>query len=457
MRKVTLITAALIAAVLLQGCTGFLTVKPQGEVIPSTDEEFAAIIHYHLNEIEGGGDEFIIGNMETIARLEGCADDLDANILPGTNLASYSGELINQRMSAYRESFEVIRDCNIVIENLKGRDTPTAKGVMAAAYSIKGIVYYNLMKEFCPAWGDGSELGIPIVETFDVESRPLRPTLSQTAEYAVAQFDKALAQGSTDPKYIFTPYIIKAFKAKTLFWAEKWDEAIPVCEDILSNSGKKLCDRESFATMMSSDAPVSEILLKSHINNASELNWYFSYIKGYISSRPAGKAFVSLFGENPEDDVRFKVSLDSKRFNTKLPEMRIRLSEILLTLAECYVHSNRAGDAIDLLNSLRSHRIRNAEPLSLDTLPEVRTGDRISVDAMGKPVSKALQAVFDERRKELFMEGDRWWELKRNGSPEWWVVTGGLKYTTRKYLYTAPIYKGDTELNPAMKQNEGYE
>ena len=88
MRKVSAIVAALVAAALLQGCTGFLTVKPQGEVIPSTDEEFAAIIHYHLNEIEGGGDEYIIGNMETVARLEGCADDLDANILPGTNLAS---------------------------------------------------------------------------------------------------------------------------------------------------------------------------------------------------------------------------------------------------------------------------------------------------------------------------------------------------------------------------------
>ena len=72
--------ANIIFCILLSSCTNYLTVQPQGEVIPKADEEFAAIVHNLLREIEGGGDEYIIGNMETIARLEGCADNLDANI-----------------------------------------------------------------------------------------------------------------------------------------------------------------------------------------------------------------------------------------------------------------------------------------------------------------------------------------------------------------------------------------
>ena len=55
------------------------------------------------------------------------------------------------------------------------------------------------------------------------------------------------------------------------------------------------------------------------------------------------------------------------------------------------------------------------------------------------------------------MEGDRWFELKRNGRPEWWIINNGLKYTTRKYMYTAPVYKGDVDLNPDFRQNPGYE
>ena len=31
------------------------------------------------------------------------------------------------------------------------------------------------------------------------------------------------------------------------------------------------------------------------------------------------------------------------------------------------------------------------------------------------------------------------------------------QYTTKKYMYTAPIYKGDVDLNPDLKQNIGYE
>ena len=69
---------------------------------------------------------------------------------------------------------------------------------------------------------------------------------------------------------------------------------------------------------------------------------------------------------------------------------------------------------------------------------------------------KMMQAILEERRRELYMEGDRWYELKRNGRPEWWIISGGLKYTTRAYLYTAPILKADVDLNPDLKQNPGY-
>jgi hypothetical protein len=92
--------------------------------------------------------------------------------------------------------------------------------------------------------------------------------------------------------------------------------------------------------------------------------------------------------------------------------------------------------------------------LTIETLLGVRTGDRIVENAEGEPLTPLMQAIFDERRREMFLEGDRWFELKRNGSPEWWIINNGLKYTTKKYMYTAPIYKGDVDINPDLKQNE---
>ena len=125
-------------------------------------------------------------------------------------------------------------------------------------------------------------------------------------------------------------------------------------------------------------------------------------------------------------------------------------------LSESLYHLGDEEGALKWLNELRRNRIEEVEGLTAATLPAVRKGDRIVVDALGNPVTPLLQAIFDERRKEMFMEGDRWFELKRNGRPEWWIISNGLKYTTRKYLYTAPISKDDIDLNPGLEQNPGY-
>lgn len=454
----TLILTMMAAA--LAGCGNYLNVQPQGEVIPKTDEEFASLIHNRLREIEGGGDENVIGNMDVLMFLEGCADNLDANIMAGSNLPFFAGEEIDKRQSYYSNSWETVRDCNIVIDNLGGKDSDIARGSVSAAYAMKGIIYYNLMREFCQPYDEataGSLPGIPLVDNFDINYRPSRGTLSQTFGYAEKLFDSALALKPTDSKYMFTEWIVKAYKAKLEFWCGRWDNVISLCTDIIAHSGYELTPVSEYAAMINSaNEPKGEVMVRSHINNSSELDWYFAYTKGYLASRPASSKFVKLFGDNPEADVRFTSSLNKKRMSTKVPECKVRLSEIVLMLAEAYCHKGDNANALKWVNELRRNRIEGVIDLTESTLPEVRTGDRIVTDCNGKPLTPLLQAIFDERRKELFMEGDRWFELKRNGRPEWWVISNGLKYTTKAYLYTSPISKSDIDLNPDLVQNPGY-
>ncbi len=461
MRRI-LINTSISLAVLASsvGCRSYLNVQPQGEVIPETDEEFTAIIHNHLRDIEGGGDEYVIGNMDALKFLEGCADNLDANIRTSANLTFFAGEEIDSRQRAYEESWKVVRDCNIVIENMKDRSTDIARGALSAAYSMKGIVYYNLLREFCQPWSDskaGELPGIPIVDKFGIGDKPARGTIRQTYDYALAQFEAALALNPTDPKYVFTEWIIKAYKAKLEFWCQNWDNVISLCEDILANSGISLTPISEYADMINAQYDAKgEVLVRSHINNSSELDWYFSYTKGYLASRPASARLIRLFGENPGKDVRYAASFDKKRMNVKTPECKIRLSEVVLMLSEAYYHKGDNDSALKWLNDLRRNRIDGVADLTMDSLTEVRSDERIVMDCQGNAVTPLLQAIFDERRKELYMEGDRWYELKRNGRPEWWVISNGLKYTTKEYLYTSPISKSDVDLNPELEQNPGY-
>ncbi len=135
-------------------------------------------------------------------------------------------------------------------------------------------------------------------------------------------------------------------------------------------------------------------------------------------------------------------------------------------LAESYAHPGAQQDeakALSLLNELRRKRIEDVEDYTLRTLPEPDHEALITVDATGKPLTPLISAILNERRKELYMEGDRWFELKRNGCPEWWVIqqsgsTLPVKYVVRRYLYTMPRERpGHPEQSGKDAQNPGYE
>lgn len=452
---------SIISLLSLTACTNFLNVQPQGYVLPQTDEEFAAIIHTILRSIEGGEDEFIIGNLDKLIRVEGCADNLDANVKIGNNLPSYAGEIINSMQFKYSNYWPIVRDCNIVIENIQGRESATAKSSISAAYAIKSLLYFNMMRDYCEPWDAGREeqqLGLPIVDRFDINDKPVRSSLKETADYILSLMDKALEYNPQDKLYIFTEWIIKAYKAKVLFWIEDWDACSALCKDILDNSKFHLTPIAEYNAMINSEnAAKGEVMIRSHINNSSELDWYFSICKKYLSSRPASAKLVRLYGEDPSKDVRYTSSLDKKRMSVKVAECKMRLSEILLMYAECEYHRGHDELALATINKLRDNRISNVAEMRMTDVPAVRDDNLIKEDAMGGSMTALLQLIMDERQKELFMEGDRWYELKRNGRPEWWIISNGLKYTTKSYLYTAPIYKADVMINPELIQNPGYE
>ena len=78
---------------MLLGCQNFLNVKPQGKILPKTEDEYAAVLNYRLNNIEAGAYDQVLSNAELIAKYEAYADDLDANISVG-NLPIYPGTIL---------------------------------------------------------------------------------------------------------------------------------------------------------------------------------------------------------------------------------------------------------------------------------------------------------------------------------------------------------------------------
>lgn len=134
----------------------------------------------------------------------------------------------------------------------------------------------------------------------------------------------------------------------------------------------------------------------------------------------------------------------------------MRAAEFKLMEAECYYHIGKPELALHSINELRSHRISDYKDLTMNNLPSIQDMEIIKTDAEGNTLTPLMGLILRERRKELFLEGDRFFEQKRNGTPEYWTAYNGRKYVTKKYMYTLPIPAREIDLVDGLVQNPGY-
>jgi tetratricopeptide (TPR) repeat protein len=446
--------------VLISACKQYLDVKPQGNVIPETPEQYSILLHNQLSSIDLGTDITIIGNAETILDREFFSDNLDVALATTVNSASpyYVGARINLVQDEYMRGFERIKDYNIIIGSMKDRDSELAKKVLGTAYAMRGVNYYNLMIRFCEPYENGkaeSIMGLPIVDEFNMEAKPARANLRATVDFIAKDLNEALTYKVEDKDYLFTTKVVKAYLAKLYFWAQDWDNAIKNADEVLQ--AYPLTTANGYAEMINAKLkPSPNIILRSYTVDSDDGAFVITSVKSAVSTRPVSKEFVETFTEKA-NDVRYANVIDKKRINTKTITANVKSEEMCLILAEAYAQKGNNAQALKYLNSLRVNRItKDYVAYTESNLPNVYP-QLITVDATGKPLTRLMSAILCERRKELYMEGDRWFELKRNGRPEFWVPYEGRKYSTLKYLYTYPIYKKDINLSGGLViQNEGY-
>jgi starch-binding outer membrane protein, SusD/RagB family len=118
----------------------------------------------------------------------------------------------------------------------------------------------------------------------------------------------------------------------------------------------------------------------------------------------------------------------------------IRLSELYLIRAEARVRQGGAklADGLADLNLIRSRRFPASFNSAISTTNQ----------------QTAIDAIFTERRLELFFEGHRFFDLKRTGQDIRKGPTGPIQYTDVRVL--APIPQAQVELNKLLVQNPGY-
>lgn len=450
--------SAILIAVLTGSCSKYLEVKTYDKVLPKTAEDYASIIYSHLSDIEDKTKGlFIMGNYDDASRWEFFADNLNGSLDKKPARTPYVGSYVYTAQFRFGNKYRFIRDCNIYLEYAENNDLDAHhRDVATVARTMRAISYYELIREHCEPMepGRGEEIpGVPIVSHFDLDAKPPRSSLRASLDFVISDLQKAIQQGMTNPDLLLTTDVARFYLLRTHFWAQDWQQVIPVAKEILD--AHPLIAGDAYKEMVTST-------LGDLKGNALLVPYFRSDRTTMIDralrdqkNRPISVEFAKSFTEK-ERDIRWGLTMDKKLQTQKPPCIRLRSAEAALCLAEAYAHLGQDKEALAILNELRSKRIQDYTPWTLQTLPPASPSGLIHVDATGKPLTPLMSAILKERRKELFNEGDRWWELKRNGRPEFWIGFNGVKYVTYKYLYTYPIWVNDLVNNPSLTQNPGY-
>lgn len=453
---------SLIATLTLISCTEYLDIKPYGKTIPQSPEEFSAIIHSMCDGIDKGstGTDQILGSYSISAGFEEFADNMEVNLSDeNARLDRYIGDRLSDKQSVYSTLYQYIRNCNIVLgEFEEDRDSRAGQDIVGTSYAIRGVCYYQLLRQFCaPPLADDAELGVPIVTEFDMEAKPVRSTLQETIDQIESDLKTAIACDIQEPMYRFNNDVLNGYLARLYFWCGRWQEARDLALSLVEKY--PLLSGDDYIAMMSAQYGLTGNRMIM-ANRISDSPLALSGLMTSLQDRPLSARYTNLFSVEGTRDIRRKNTFfyNRKRKNKKLIFTGMRSAEMAFIAMECAYHLGDEVNALKELNMFRKNRITGMYVYNNATLPAVDATELIQTDATGKPLTPLIQAILNERRKEfLFENGDRWFELKRNGRPEWWVSYKDQKYWTRKYMYTWPIPVQDIQQNSGLIQNPGYD
>lgn len=358
--------------------------------------------------------------------------------------------------NAYQYLYGALANVNMALEKgSKLEDQQGAAPYLAELHAMRGLFHLQLASFFAPIPTSGSSNTLGIVlstAVYPITHIGVRASLDETYDQIVDDFTTAIDTGlnkDKNPGHV-NYWAALALRARANLYRGRYADALTDCEEIIRNSPYALYTISEYAGVWSKEGSNELIMeyLQTDVYNAQR------YAPGYYTN-PSGyaeygvsKSFYDYLQSDPKD-VRSKMAAYlegdiSGYFPLKYPGKDgaavpmytnnikvMRLSEVYLIAAEAALHVS--GDAAGYLNTLRRNRIEGYTDVS-------------SVD---------LDDILDERRKELFAEGQIAFDYWRNGRTV--VQANGTSIAPTDNRTVLPLPKEEIDLAKGkLIQNPGY-
>ena len=320
-----------------------------------------------------------------------------------------------------------------------------------------------------------------MTQTLEASAQPTRATVEENYKQILADLKEGaeLLADYKKPVDSYVGYYANlALQARVNLYMERYSEALTAAQEIIESKKYDLYEPDEWVDSWRKQYG-DESILEIGIDAESDLStgslgfYYMCYgrLKSAMGWFLASDYFLNRLGEDP-DDVRWgvmdvdeedydygtgrkgacykymgSVNLqgDGKETATAVNIKVIRLSEIYLIAAEAALQSGDKEAAADYLNAIRK-RSPNLAPATAATI--------------------TLDMILDERSKELFGEGHRFFDMIRcNRSIEFNDDFQDVPISQREkvidrtfYKIVLPISQDELNANPALRsqQNKGY-
>lgn len=430
-----------ITVLLCFSCNDYLDIKPVGQVIPTSVEDYRSFLTSaysitHLNKIltTYRGDELQI-NPESpgVEQYEDIYTWNDENPSPLT------------RQFPYGSFYNVIFYCNHVIENkdnIEG-DAETIDELVGEAFALRAMQYFELVnlysKPFNLATAEGDP-AVPIVTKYETEVDYPASTVKEIYDFILEDLKMAenlisVDKQSTGFNYRFSRVAVKAFKARVFLYLGEWQDAIENTEAALTiNSG--LQDLNTDMSAMPSEYNSIESILALETVASFDIATNATISDDLINSynQSSDLRFDLYFKETLTERYRSKKSKDNKF------KVSYRTSELYLIKSEALARLGQTELSKTVLLEFAQNRYT----------PEGFESFKSNIQELDQ--ENLLIVISEERRREFAIEGHRWYDLRRTTQPEITKRYDNQTYTLEKNddRYIVPIPNDAIINNPFL-------
>jgi hypothetical protein len=312
---------------------------------------------------------------------------------------------------------------------------------MGQAYFVRGLSYFDLLRQYGEFDTPESEYGVPLsIEPILSPTKLARSTVAESYSRILEDLsaaEKLLTYGGT--RSYATKAAVEALLARVHLYRGNYGDAFSYADKVIKNSGYQLLENyNDLYVVKGNNESILELEFSEQDQNSFNINMLTSPPEVAVS-----EDLYNSFGNTDNRAALFSQGSDGNikclKYGTS-PNLGssnviiLRLAEMYLIRAEGYARNNEPGKAIDDINAVRD-----------------RAGATLLSEEDFSNTDDLLEAVMMEKRLEFaFENGSYWFDVARLGRLQ---ELRGVENFRRIY----PIPNRERLADSALKQNPGYE